>query len=116
MRYVTDRVPGEGKANTYKLTKSDGSSEEVKIERADHPVNEGTDVNRDLLMAMQGFDAFEVVFGDGIITETNSQGDILVTSFPEGDIAKQTFTQTSTGQSISVRTYEENGKIKGVVE
>ena len=106
MKYVTDRVPGEGMANKFKIIKTDGTSETVTFERADEAVEEGTDVDRELLMNVQGFYASTTVFNaDGSIVETNADGDTLTTTFPSGDIAKETFLQVSTGRSIAVRTY-----------
>ena len=114
MKYVTDRVPGEGMANKFKITKTDGSSETVTLVRADAPIEEGTDVDRELLMNVQGFYASTIVFNDdGSITETNADGDTVTTTFPEGAIAVDTFKQTSTGQTIAVKTtIDETGNIK----
>ena len=43
---------------------------------------EGTPINRDNLMAMQGFIANNTIFNtDGSITETNSKGEVLTTVF-----------------------------------
>lgn len=113
MKFVTDRVPSEGMANKFKITKTDGTSETVTLERADEAVEEGTDVDRELLMNIQGFYASNVVFNsDGSIVETNADGDTMTTTFPDGAIALDTFTQTSTGQTISVKTSEDiNGNI-----
>lgn len=63
----------------------------------------GTPVNRDTLMAIQGFEATKTVFNtDGSITETNSDGHILTTTFlPNGNIeekfvGEKTITKTTT--------------------
>lgn len=45
---------------------------------------DGTPVNRENLMAIQGFIANNTVFNaDGSITETNSKGEVLTTVFNE---------------------------------
>lgn len=113
MKYVKDRIPGEGKANRFKLTKeTDGLSEYIVLERADEAVEEGTDVDREMLMNIQGFYASSVSFEVGKVTEINADGDVLETTFPEGAIALDTFTQKSTGQTISVLTKtDENGNV-----
>lgn len=63
----------------------------------------GTPVNRETLMAMQGFIANTTVFNDdGSITETNGKGEVLTTIFNEdGTITEQfvgdkTITKTTT--------------------
>lgn len=114
MKFVTDRVPSEGMANKFKITKTDGSSETVTLERADQAIEEGTDVDRELLMNVQGFYASDIVFNeDGTITETNADGDTITTTFPDGAIALDTFKQTSTGKTIAVKTtIDSSGNIK----
>jgi hypothetical protein len=52
----------------------------------------GTLVNRELLMAMQGFTANETVFGSGVITETNGDGDTKVTTFNLDGTISEVFT------------------------
>lgn len=49
----TDRVPAEGKENRYKITKSDGTSEYVTIERADDANPVGTPLNKSTFETMQ---------------------------------------------------------------
>lgn len=52
----------------------------------------GTPLNRDNLMAIQGFDAVTTVFGaDGSITETNRNGHKLVTTFKDDGSIVETF-------------------------
>lgn len=71
---------------------------------------EGTPINRDNLMAMQGFIANNTIFNaDGSITETNSKGEVLTTVFNEdGSITEifmgeKTITKTTSfsGNTIS---------------
>lgn len=52
----------------------------------------GTPINRENLMAMQGFIASNTVFnGDGSITETNAKGETLTTVFNADGSIIQTF-------------------------
>lgn len=46
MMTFTDRLPAEGKENRFKLTKSDGTVEYVKLERADEANPAGTPLNK----------------------------------------------------------------------
>lgn len=113
MIYPVNRIPASGMANRFKATKEiDGTSEYIKLERADNAIEEGTDINRKLLMNIQGFDTYTVEFGEDYILETNSDGDTLKTTFPEGEIAHQIFTQVSTGQSVALKIYREGNFIK----
>lgn len=71
---------------------------------------DGTPINRENLMAMQGFIANNTIFNaDGSITETNSKGEVLTTVFNEdGSITEifmgeKTITKTTSfsGNTIS---------------
>ena len=53
MMTFTDRQPAVGKENRYKLTKSDGSFEYVKLERADEANPVGTPLNKATFENMQ---------------------------------------------------------------
>lgn len=62
----------------------------------------GTPINRETLMAMQGFTANNTVFNsDGSITETNANGEVLTTtlnsdgSITEVFVGKKTITKTT---------------------
>lgn len=62
----------------------------------------GTPINRESLMALQGFEAKTTVFNeDGSITETNENGETLTTYFnadgsiTETFVAKKTITKTT---------------------
>jgi hypothetical protein len=66
----------------------------------------GTPLNRDYMMALQGFDAIETVFNsDGSITETNSLGETKTTTFnsdgsiTESFVGEKTITKTITFNS-----------------
>jgi hypothetical protein len=85
------------------------------LERADGATEEGTALNREAFMALQGMEASETVFNaDGSITETYSTG-VYITSFPaNGDIV-ETFTAT-TGQVITKTTvFNQDGSISEVI-
>lgn len=111
MKDFLDRQPIN--AGRRKITYEDGRSEFVTVEMADEATVEGTALNREAFMALQGFQSANTEFmPDGSIVETNSVGDTLTTTFPAGSISLEVFTSVTTGISISKRTYEENGLIK----
>lgn len=85
-------VPVAGTTDTFDLVPVQGTV-----------TDDGTDVNRSLLMALQGFYGNNIVFNtDGSIVETNQAGDVKTTVFaPEGPITE---TFTSGGTSIIKRT------------
>ena len=57
----------------------------------------GTPINRENLMAMQGFIANTTVFNaDGSITETNENGEVLTTVFNNDGSITETFTGEKT--------------------
>ena len=74
----------------------------------------GTPLNRDNMMAMQGFIASNTVFNaDGSITETNSKGEKLTTKFnSDGSI-----TETFVGEKTITKTtkFNTNGSISEVL-
>lgn len=62
---------------------------------------QGTPINREAMMAVQGFENNTVVFNaDGSITETNANGDTLTTTFnadgsiTEAFVGEKTITKT----------------------
>lgn len=74
----------------------------------------GTPINRENLMAMQGFVASDTVFEvDGSITETNSKGETLRTVFNEDG----TITETFTGEKVisKTTTFNSDGSISEVI-
>ena len=71
----------------------------------------GTAVNRENLMAMQGFIAKNIKLNkDGSVTETNSQNETLTTSFNLDGSVVQKFT----GQKTITKTITFDGE--GIVE
>lgn len=62
---------------------------------------DGTDINRENLMAMQGFVKNDIVFENGKIIETNGKGEKLTTEVSgnqiiETFVGKKTITKTTT--------------------
>lgn len=111
MRSYSDRTPVN--PGRRKLTYENGSSEFVTVEMADNPTAEGTPLNREMFMALQGFESLNTEFlEDGSVVETNKNGDVLTTTFPEDSISLETFVPADGGTKLSLRTYEENGTIK----
>lgn len=111
MKDFKDRQPT--KAGRRKLTFDDGTSEYVTVEMADEPAVEGTALNREAFMAVQGFEENTTVFNaDGSITETNAKEETTVTVFNEDGSITETFTNAE-GVSISKKTsFLEDGSIK----
>lgn len=113
MKDFLDRQPTQ--AGRRKLTYEDGTSEFVTVELADEPTREGTPLNREAMMALQGFQETKTVFNDdGSITETNEKGETLVTVFnADGSITK-TFTNVD-GVTIALKTvFNADGSIEEV--
>ena len=74
----------------------------------------GTPINRENLMALQGFIAKNTIFNeDGSVTETNSKGENLTTVFNEDG----SITETFVGEKTIVKTtvFEEDGSISEVI-
>lgn len=74
----------------------------------------GTPINRENLMAIQGFIANNTVFNDdGSITETNSKGETLTTTFNSNGSITETFVGEKT---ISKKTtFNSDGSITEVL-
>lgn len=94
-----DRVSSGKKIIKYE----NGTTQTVTIENAEDATVEGTPINRENMMALQGFIANDTVFNaDGSITETNSKGETLTTVFnadgsiTETFIGEKTITKTTT--------------------
>ena len=74
----------------------------------------GTPINRDHMMALQGFDNATTTFNaDGSIVQTNSKGETLTTTFGTNG----TITETFVGEKTITKTYRFNadGSITEVV-
>lgn len=96
-------IPVVGQANTYDMV------------RADEPSVEGTALNRNLLMKMQGFEASTTTFNsDGSITEVGSTGTLRTVFNANGSIT-ETFTATSGGSISKTTVFNSNGTISVTV-
>ena len=102
--------------NRYKLKVVEGQPDTYDFEEVPGEVtDEGTEITRSLLMAMQGFVGKKIVFHDDQhITETNSAGDTMTTVFYDDGTIVETFTS---GQlSISKKTvFNADGSIEEVL-
>ena len=102
MRDFQDRLAEQ--SNRYKIAEEGGSIKYATIERADNPTREGTVLNREVFMALQGFQETTTMFNeDGSITELNGARDPLVTTFNEDGSITETFTNTE-GDVIAKKT------------
>lgn len=102
MKDFKDRQPTQ--VGRRKITHADGTSEYVTVEMADEPTREGTPLNREAFMAVQGFEENETVFNeDGSITETNAQGEQMKTVFNADGTIDEIFTNKD-GLKIGKRT------------
>ena len=73
-----DRVSSGKKIIKYE----NGTTETVTIENAEDATVEGTPINRENLMAIQGFVCQTITFNaDGSITETNSKNERITTAY-----------------------------------
>lgn len=105
-----DRVPT--KAGRRKLTFDDGETKYATVEMADEALVDGTPLNREVFMALQGFCATDTVFNeDGSITEINVLGETMVTTFNEDGSIEEVFTNAN-GLKIGKKTsFNEDGSI-----
>ncbi len=113
MRDFQDRLAEQ--PNRYKITEDGGSIKYASIERADNPAREGTVLNREVFMALQGFQETTTMFNeDGSITELNGTGEPLVTTFNADGSITETFTNTE-GVVIAKKTsFQADGSITEV--
>lgn len=104
----TPTIPGR-----RKITHTDGTSELVTVEMADEPTENGTPLNREAFMALQGFEQKQTVFNaDGSITETNELGETKVTTFNSDGSISEVFTNKD-GLQIGKKTlFNSDGSIQ----
>lgn len=69
---------------------------------------EGTDISRENLMALQGYQGESVTFGDAII-KTNDNNETETITFAENQIIKQFVGEKTITQTI---TFSQNGYVK----
>ncbi len=123
MKDFVDRIPGDGKANRYKLTMENGGAVEYAvIERADEPSETGTPLNRESFMAVQGMQNgtttisksgnitnVEQSYADGgesIITITKNPTETVVVekyTGQSGQIITKTTTITKSGETTNIQ-------------
>ena len=106
---VIDRTPAN--AGRVILAPVSGQENTYDMVRADNPSIEGTPINRDLFMQLQGFVAGTVAFNsDGSITETGAGGTKVTTFGSDGSVTER-FTGVS-GKTITKKTmFNSDGSI-----
>ena len=81
MKDFLDRIPTQ--AGRRKITHADGTSEYVTVEMADEPSVEGTPLNREAFMNVQGFSSEDTTISTSgnvtTVTITHSDGGKTVT-------------------------------------
>lgn len=113
MRDFQDRLAE--RPNRYKIAEEGGGIKYATIEKADNPMRNGTALNREVFMALQGFQEINTMFNeDGSITELNGAGEPLVTTFNADGSITETFTNTE-GVIIAKKTiFQADGSIREV--
>lgn len=111
---ILDRVPSVGKQNMKKIIYPDGREEIVTIVAADDAVVSGTPVNRNTLMALQGFVAKTTRFDDdGSFVETNGAGHTKTTAYNNGSIIETFVGETTITKETTIN---EEGSISEVIK
>lgn len=109
MRNFKDAIPPSGKANKRVIN---GTEQTISFPNG---WQDGTVINRDALMAIQGFDNVTTTFDQyGNILERNGLGETLYTEFPNGNI-RETFTANGQ-QMIKITTFNADGSISEVIQ
>lgn len=108
MRNFKDAIPPQGKGSVRVI---DGTEHGIGFPAG---WQDGTIVNREIMMAIQGFDNVTTTFDQyGNVLERNSHGETLYTEFPRGNI-RETF--SANGQTIvKLTTFNEDGSITEVL-
>lgn len=110
MRNFKDAIPPQGKANKRVIN---GTEQDISFPAG---WQDGTVINRDALMAIQGFDNVTTVFNaDGSISETNALGEVCLTEFLPGGSIRETFTANGQ-QMIHITSFMPSGEIVEVVQ
>ena len=109
-----DRVPASGMSNKKVIEYADGRSEVVTITAGDNASVLGTPINREHLMAMQGFNDKTTEFNsNGSITETNAKGETLTTTFNSNGSITEVFVGSKT--ITKTTSFGSDGKITEVI-
>lgn len=109
MRNFKDAIPPQGKGSVRVI---DGTEKDISFPEG---WQDGTIVNRDALMAVQGFENVTTAFNDdGSISETNALGEVCVTTFNADGSITETFTA---GVQTMIKTtyFDADGKIREVL-
>lgn len=110
MKDFMDRQPTQ--QGRRKITYADGRTEFVNVEMADEPTREGTPLNREAFMAVQGFQETEVTFNpDGTIMETTSEGGNTKTIFNADGTITEVFTNADGVKIAKKTTFNADGTI-----
>ena len=123
MKDFLDRQPT--KAGRRKITYEDGTSEYVTVEMADEPTVEGTPLNREAFMALQGFSSEDTVISENgnatTVTVSHADGGKTVTviTVESETLTRVVATNTSPNGLVNVKettidTSGENIVIGGV--
>lgn len=106
MKDFVDRLPTE--VGRRKITHENGTSEYVTVEMADEPSVEGTPLNREALMNVQGFSSEDTTISKSgnvtTVTITHSDGGKTVTTITKNSSTLATVVSKYTGPSGNVIT------------
>ena len=109
-----DRIPTQ--ANRKKITFEDGSIKYGTVEFADNPVEDGSKLNRNTFMEVQGFSGASISFNpNGSILETFDSGNKLLTEIlPNGNV-RETLTSFLGKITIKTTIFNSDGSISEVM-
>ena len=115
MKDFLDRQPT--KVGRRKLTYEDGTSEFVTVTMADEPTEEGTPLNREAFLALQGVDnsSTEISKADGVTTikNTNAENEITITTISKSNGVTNIETAFTNKNGTTVRTITKITKANG---
>lgn len=106
MRNFKDAIPPTGKAKKRTIN---GVESDIGYPSG---WQDGTLIDRELMMALQGFEASVTTIGNGKVTQVNSKGETLEVTFANGKVTSKF---TSGTQTITKTTTFANGKVTEVI-
>lgn len=110
MKDFMDRQPTQ--VGRRRITYANGREEYVTVEMADEPTREGTPLNREAFMAVQGYETILTEFkADGSIVETNANGETQETVFNADGTITETFTNTEDVRLTKITYFRDDGSI-----
>lgn len=113
MKDFIDRIPL--KPNRYKLTTDTGVESFATITREDSPATEGTPLNREAFMALQGMEPCTTTFeADGSISEVYDTGTLTTSFTPSGDVL-EAFVSKDLRTVVKRTTFNADGSISEVI-